>query len=240
MINVAFTVEGPSAIAQNDFIEINGTNLAPASVGSGGLTWSNAPAFASGMMPTQLNGVTVTVDGKPAFVEYVSPTQVNILPPLDSTIGPVQITLTNNGTSSAPFMVQERTASPSLLLFDSTHVVATHSNGSLLGRTSLSVPGYPFTPAKPGETVVIYAVGFGLPLTTLVNGSSSQSAALPTMPPVQIGGAPANVSFAGVVEPGLYQLNVTIPTSAAAGDNPISCTYNGISTETGTTIAVQP
>jgi uncharacterized protein (TIGR03437 family) len=39
--------------------------------------------FTNGQMPTQLDGVSVTVNGKPAYVYYISPTQVNILTPPD-------------------------------------------------------------------------------------------------------------------------------------------------------------
>ena len=46
------------------------------------MTWSNAPEFASGRMPTQLAGVSVTVNGRPAYVYFVSPAQINVLTPL--------------------------------------------------------------------------------------------------------------------------------------------------------------
>jgi uncharacterized protein (TIGR03437 family) len=230
------TVGGFPDIAQNDWIEINGTNLAPASVGPNGMTWGSAPDFALGKMPTQLAGVSVTVNGKPAFVEFVSPTQVNVLSPLDSTIGPVQIVVTNGGTPSAPFTANKRSAAPSFPLFGTNYVAATHADYSLLGPTSL---GSAFTPARPGETVLLYAFGFGLPITALLNGSSSQSGTLPVLPSIEIGGAPALVAFAGVISPGLYQFNVTIPAAAANGDNIVTCTYAGLSTPAGDLIAVQ-
>jgi uncharacterized protein (TIGR03437 family) len=123
-----------------------------------------------------------------------------------------------------------------LPLFGTTYVAATHTDYSLLGPTSLG-PG--FTPARPGETVVLYAFGFGLPTTALVNGASTQSGSLPALPQIQIGGAPAPVSFAGVISPGLYQFNVTIPAAAANGDNAVICTYAGLSTPVGDLISVQ-
>ena len=72
------------------------------------MTWDNAPDFAQGRLPTQLGGVRVTVNGNPAFVYYISPTQINVLSPLDRTIGPVQIVVTNGGTASAPFTANIR------------------------------------------------------------------------------------------------------------------------------------
>jgi uncharacterized protein (TIGR03437 family) len=101
------------------------------------------------------------------------------------------------------------------------------------------VPGYQFTPVAPGETVIFYAVGFGLPSTALVNGSITQSGALPTLPVIMIGGTQATVASASVISPGLYQFNVVIPLTAANGDNTVTCTYGGLSTPTGDLITVQ-
>jgi uncharacterized protein (TIGR03437 family) len=221
-INTAY---GSSDISQNDFIEIHGANLAAAPAGPASLS-------------SQLGGVTVSVNGMPALLYYVSPTQINALTPLDSTTGPVSVAVTSTGASSVPYTANQQTVTPAFLRFgDDAHVTATHADGSLLGPTSL---GSAFTPATPGETIVTYAVGFGLPSTSLVSGSPSQSGQLPTLPACQIGGAPATVAFAGLNGfAGLYQLNLVVPTSAANGDNLVSCTYGGQSTPSGTLVSVQ-
>jgi uncharacterized protein (TIGR03437 family) len=239
LITSVDTAGGFPDIAQNSWTEIKGANLAPASVGAG-ITWSNAPDFASGRMPTQLSNVSATVNGNPAYTYFVSPTQINVLTPLDSTLGPVPIVVTNGTNSSAPFTATLRAAAPSFLLFGGTQYdAALHANYSLLGPASLSVPGYSFTPAQIGEAVSLYATGFGLPVTTLVSGSSTQSGALPSLPAVLINGAPAPATFAGVISPGLYQLNVTIPAAAVSGDNSLSVSYGGYTSALGTLIAVQ-
>jgi len=233
------TAGGFPDIAQNDWIEIKGTGIAASNVGPEGMTWGSAPEFASGKMPTQLGNVSVKVDGKPAYVYYISETQINVLTPLDGAQGQVPIVVTNGTNSTAPFTVNMRTAAPSFLLFGATKsVVATHADGSLLGPASMSVPGYPFSPAHTGETIVLYGVGFGLPTTTLVDGSASQSGPLPALPAIQIGGAPAAVQFAGLISPGLYQLNVVVPPTAATGDNALIATYGGFTTPAGAVIAV--
>jgi uncharacterized protein (TIGR03437 family) len=56
---------------------------------------------------------------------------------------------------------------------------------------------------------------------------------------VTIGNLPATVSFAGLVGPGLYQLNLTVPASAPAGDLPIIASYNGVTTQSTAVITVQ-
>jgi uncharacterized protein (TIGR03437 family) len=235
------TAGGFPDIAQNAWIEIKGTNLAPVGVGPNGMTWSNAPEFATGKMPAELDAVSVKVNGKSAYVYYISTTQTNVLTPLDNTQSPVEIVVTNGTNSSTPFTANLRSVAPSFLLFGaSTYVAATHANGSLLGPASMSVPGFPFTPAQPGETIVLYATGFGLPAGALVDGSATQSGSLPTLPVIQVEGAPAAVQFGGVISPGLYQFNVIVPATAANGNNLVTASYGGFTTLAGAVIAVQP
>jgi uncharacterized protein (TIGR03437 family) len=241
------TANGGAVIAQNTFIVIKGTNLVPANTPAGGVIWSSAPSFANGLMPTQLGSVSVTVNNKPAFVYFYcsaatdsacSQDQLNILTPLDNATGPVAVVVSSGTVSIPAFTANMQAVAPSFLLFDTVgHVAATHAAGSLLGSTTL-YPGSS-TPAQPGETIVLYAVGFGSPATPLVNGSSSQSGSLTVLPVCQVGGAAAALAFAGVVSPGLYQLNLTIPTAATNGDNAVVCTYSGSATPAGNLITVQ-
>jgi uncharacterized protein (TIGR03437 family) len=238
-ISTVSTADGAPNIAQNGWIAIKGSNFTPPGVGSGGMTWDNAFSFQSGIMPSELGGVRVTVNGKPAFIYFASANQINVLSPLDNSTGPVEIVVTSGGISSAPFITNLQTVSPSFPLVGSSYVVATHTDYSLVGPTSLSAPGYPFTPAHKGETIVLYAFGLGLPTTTLVNGSSIQSGPLPMLPQVKIGGATAMVTFAGVISPGLYQLNVTIPQGAQSGDNSLILTYNSQTSPADDLISVQ-
>jgi uncharacterized protein (TIGR03437 family) len=213
-ITAASTPGGFPDIAQNGWIEIKGTSLAPPGTRPNGMTWDKAPSF-------------------------VSSNQVNVLAPLDETTGPIQIVLTSGGVSSAPFVVNLRAAAPTFPLVGSTkYVVATHADYSLIGPVSLSSPGYAFTPARAGETVILYAFGLGLPATPLVNGASTQSGSLPALRRVQVSGATAAVSFAGVISPGLYQLNVTIPLNVASGDT-LTLTYNGQNSPAADLIVVQ-
>jgi uncharacterized protein (TIGR03437 family) len=73
----------------------------------------------------------------------------------------------------------------------------------------------------------------------LTEGSVAQFDTLPKLPEVLINGASAQVSFAGVVGGGVYQLNVTIPEGAKDGDNAVVCNFGGSSVPMGTTISVQ-
>jgi uncharacterized protein (TIGR03437 family) len=234
-ISLVVNAEGGGAsIAPNTWVQINGSILAP--VGDS-RTWQNSD-FASGKLPTQLDGVSATVNGKSAYVYYISPTQVNILTPPDAMSGPVQVVATNNGTPSAPFTVKEQSIAPSFFVFNGgPYVAATHLNGTYLGPPSLYA-GLT-TPAKPGETIVLYANGFGSTSIPVVSGSITQSGSLSPLPVLKIGGVAAAVQFAGLVAVGQYQFNVVVPSSLAAGDQSITAAYNGQSTQAGALITIQ-
>ena len=223
-----------TTIAPNTWVEIKGANLAPA---GDSRIWQGSD-FANNQMPTNLDGVSATVNGKNAFVYYISPTQVNILTPPDSMTGPVQVVLTNNGVASAAYTAQFQSTSPSFFVFNGgPYVAATHANGTLLGPTSL-YPGST-TPATPGETIVLYANGFGSTTNPVVSGSVMQSGSLTPPPDIKFGGLTAAVSFAGLVSPGEFQFNVIVPSTLADGDQPVTASYNGTTTQPGTLITVQ-
>ena len=223
-------------MAPNSWVAVKGTHLVPATTPKGGVYWSNAQEFAQGKMPTQVNGISVTINGKPAYVWWFcsaatepscAQDQINILTPLNVDAAgnqQVMVVVKNGSDSSAPFPVRMDDVNQSVLMFDTLgHAVATHLNGTLLGPTSL-YPGLS-TPAKGGETVTLWATGFGLPTAALVEGSSSQSGSLPSIPVCFLGGTQVQVVTA-LVSPGLYILNITIPSNAAPGDNFFYCTYN--------------
>jgi uncharacterized protein (TIGR03437 family) len=183
-----------------------------------------------------LDGVSVKVNGKPAYVYYISPGQLNVLTPPDALDGPVPVQVTNDG-GTASILVQAQPYSPSFFVIDGgPYVLGTHVDGSLLG-SSVLYPGA--TPARPGETIVLYANGFGPTLPPVVGGAGVQWGTLPVLPSVKIGGTTAVVMFAGVVSPGLYQFNIVVPPSAADGDNTLIATYGGFSTQSGALLAVQ-
>lgn len=55
---------------------------------------------------------------------------------------------------------------------------------------------------------------------------------------VTMGGVTAPVTYAGLVGPGLYQLNVTVPT-LPNGDALVVATIGGVSTQAGVSVTVQ-
>lgn len=222
-----------TTIAANMWIAIKGTDLA---LPGAGRMWGAAD-FLNNQLPTQLDGVSATVNGKAAFIYYISPTQVNILTPPDALAGSVQVQTSVNGVVSNTMTVPAAPIAPSFFVFDGVHVVGTHVDGSDLGPATL-YPGVT-TPAKAGETVILYGNGFGTTSVQVVSGSETQSGNLPAFPVVSIGGSQAIVSFAGLISPGLYQFNVTIPNGVASGDATLTATFGGQQTQTGVKLTIQ-
>jgi uncharacterized protein (TIGR03437 family) len=87
------------------------------------------------------------------------------------------------------------------------------------------VSGLPFSAVRPGDTVVIYALGCGPTDPATPAGTITAQDASVTLPVT-----PANTI-------GLYQFTVTIP-AVAAGDQPIELIVDGVSNAQGLLITV--
>jgi uncharacterized protein (TIGR03437 family) len=221
-----------SGAASATWLSIFGPNLSTTTY-----TWQDSD-FVNGMLPTSLEGVSATINGVAAFIEYISPTQINVLAPDDATTGPVQVQVTVAQQASNSLTVQKTQFLPAFFTFDNgAYVTAQHANYELVAPSGL-YPGV--TPAQPGETILLYGTGFG-PTTPAVPTSQLVTTSEPLANSVQvtIGGITASVVFAGLIGPGLYQLNVTVPASLPSGDAAVVATIQGVSTQTGVSIAVQ-
>jgi uncharacterized protein (TIGR03118 family) len=201
-------------------------------------TWGTAD-FLNGKLPVQLDGVSVTIDGKPAYVYFVSPGQIDVIAPADSTSGPVQVVVTNNGVASGSSTISLQPAAPAFFA-SGKYLIATHADGSLVGASTI-FPGA--TPGKSGETIAIYGTGFG-PTNPVVDGMVVTSPAkLATAPGVMIGGASAVVTFSGLSAAGLDQINVTLPSlpagSTGVADVPVVGAAGASNTQAGLFITMQ-
>ena len=213
----------------------------------------------NGDFPTQIGifqssgTVDVTVNGSSAYIWYASPTQINAQAPDDTTTGQVDVhvefTCGNavlNGGADAPVTLAP--VSPSLSLFDATHpaaVIATPNGSGAYGNGAYDLLGpagmltTPTRRVRPGETLMLYGVGFG-PTTPTVSAGRPFVGAAPTNDPVAvtIGGKSAPVAFAGIVGAGLYQINVTVP-DLPTGDHPLAASVDGVGTQAGIVVTVE-
>jgi uncharacterized protein (TIGR03118 family) len=224
---------GPG-IAPNTWIQITGSGLAPLS-----RSWATTD-FSGSNLPTALNGVSVTINGEATYPDFISPKQINILTPADMAVAsPVNIVVTNNGYVSATTSVTTASVAPAFFAFSGGNVAATHLSGAYIGPTSL---GTAYTPAVPGETIVLYGAGFGVTSPAIVNGQLVSGVPnLITSPTIEIGTSNAVIVYAGMTPgtAGLYQFNVTVPAGLAAGTYPVSASVNGATSQTGLSLAVQ-
>ena len=112
------------------------------------------------------------------------------------------------------------------------------ASGKMVGPAGLT-PAVDMAPAKPGDTLTIYGIGFGAthqPTTPGVTPMEASSTL--AVPEVTLDGSPldaAAVLYAGVSPgtPGLYQLNIVLPPNLADGAHAIGLKLGGSSTAAG-------
>jgi uncharacterized protein (TIGR03437 family) len=231
---ISAVVSGASfapGIAPGSWLTIQGTGLAQTTRG-----WASAD-FVGSNLPQTLDGVSVNIDGLPAYVAYVSPTQLNVLSPDDAASGPVRVQVfTSQGNnvftaSLAPF-------TPALFLFTAKYPAAVHADGTLVGNTGL-LAGGAFAPAKPGETIELFGTGFGLTTPPTAAGKLvTAPQPLANQVFVTVGGLTAPVTYAGVTESGLDQINVTLPPGLQVGDAALSVMVAGVSVPGGLVLTI--
>jgi uncharacterized protein (TIGR03437 family) len=221
---------GFSSVAPGSWVEIYGTNLA-----SQTRQWAGSD-FDGNNAPTMLDGVQVVIGGQKAFVDFISSGQVNAQLPSNVGVGPMQITLTNGTVTSAPFNITVNTTQPGLLappsfkIGGNQYVVAQFSDLTYVLPAG-SIAGVASRPAKPGETIVIYGVGFGPVIPNIPAGQIVTQTNRLSMPlQILFGQTPAQSSYFGLAPNyvGLYQFNVVVPAVANNDLVPLTFSLGGV------------
>jgi uncharacterized protein (TIGR03437 family) len=229
---------GLSNFASGSWLEIKGSNFASSS----STIWAGAD-FNGVNAPTSLVGVSAAINGNPAYVYFVGKDatgkdQIDVEAPADAKTGSVQIVLKACSGSSSAFTVQKTDLAPGLLapasflIGGTQYLVAQHQDLTYVGRDKL-ITGVPFSPAKPGESLTIYGVGFGdvkksdgsgIPPGVIVTDAN----ALANPITFSFGSTAATLQYKGLAPNliGLYQFNVVVP-DVPDGDVPINVTLNG-------------
>jgi len=218
----------PSA-APGSWVEIYGSNLATDT-----RPWQGSD-FDGVNAPTSLDGTSVNIGGQPAFISYISPGQVNAQVPSVAT-GTQPLVVTTAAGASAAYNLTIEAVDPGLLAPSSFDVNGTQYvvafDGSNYVAPAGAIAGGTSQPAKPGDVIVMYGVGFGAvsPTSLPVAGQIVQQPnSLPSFS-ISIGGAPAMVQYAGLAPNyvGLYQFNVVLPAIAASNAAPVTFTVGGV------------
>jgi uncharacterized protein (TIGR03437 family) len=211
----AFGFGALKSFAAGSWLEIYGANFATTTRLWGGSDFNGAIA------PTMIDNVSVSVNGKPAAVDFVSPGQVNVQAPADSMTGPVNVTVTNCTQTSDAIQVTKSDLVPGLLI----NTVGDKVYLGALVPNSSTFTGYPSHPAKSGDIIQVYGIGFGDTTPSIAPGTIAGVAnALVNPLTVLFGTAPGPTPLYQGLAPGfvgLYQFNLTVPT-LADGDYPMS------------------
>ena len=221
---------GFNAIAPATWIEIYGFNLSTTLK----RVWGGSD-FNGVQAPTSLGGTTVTIGGKPAYVDYVSPEQVNAQVPSGIGTGPQPVVVTTFGGPSVATNVTVNAIEPGILAPSAFKVAAGQYVVALFpnGTTYVLPPGLtnavPTARAKPGDTIILYGVGFGPVTPNIDAGQIVQQNATVSSFQAFFAGVPAQVQYAGLVQGflGLYQFNVVVPNVAASDAVPLTFSING-------------
>jgi uncharacterized protein (TIGR03437 family) len=216
---------GFSSVAPGSWIEIHGSNLAAR------VRYWTVADFHGDEAPTSLDGTTITIGGQPAFLYYISPDKIQAQIPSGVGLGPQEVRAITTAGTSDPQMITVNEVQPGLLapaslkLAGKQYTEALSPDGSTLVLPPGAVQGSAARPAHPGETIVLYGVGFGRVTPNATAGSivaDDNSLILPFQ--VFFGGMPATVNYAGLAPGtiGLYQFNVVVPDTAPGDAVPLT------------------
>lgn len=236
-VNSATDFGGLSNFAPGSWLEVKGSNLAVDT-----RLWSGSD-FQGSNAPAILDGSTVSINGNAAFVYYISGGQINVQAPADSTTGPVKVTVTTCAGTSAAATAQKVSLAPGMLapasffvpgnppelVANKQYMVALFQDGvTFVGNNGL-IPGVPFQPAKPGDLITAYGIGFGAVIPAIAPGVIvGQQNGIPNLT-ISFASTPAMVTYAGLAPGniGLYQFNITVP-QVANGDYQINVSVGGV------------
>lgn len=223
---------GFAALAPGTWMEVYGTNLANVASQS----WA-AVDFHGNNAPVTLGGTTITVGGQQAFIDFVSPNQANAQLPSNLAPGPQPVVVNTPGGTSVAYTVTINATEPGMLapavfkLPAGQYLAALFPDFSTFVLPPAAVSGVQSARAKPGDTIVLFGIGFGPvtpdnPAGILVTAANQISGTLQ----ISFAGTPATVNYEGLAGGflGLYQFNVVVPNIAANDQTPVTFSLNGI------------
>jgi uncharacterized protein (TIGR03437 family) len=231
---------GSTTLAPGSWVEIYGTDLA-----SVARDWTGA--FDGITAPTLLGGSSVTIGGMPSALSYVSPAQVNAQVPSTVATGAQNLVVSNISGMGAAVSVTVQPTQPGIYapgafnIGGKQYAGATFTDGVTYVLPTGAVPGITSRPAKAGETITFYGIGFGpvtpaIPSGQIVQQQNSLTAAFQAF----FGQTSATVSYDGLAGSaiGLYQFNVVVP-GGVSGDVPFTFTLDGVKGTQTLYVAVQ-
>jgi uncharacterized protein (TIGR03437 family) len=218
------------AVAPGSIITLKGTALGPA---AGVSTQPDA----KGDYATILGGVQVLFNGAAGPMLYAQSSQINAIVPFESSgASSLAVQVIYNSMTSASSTVPVQQAAPALFTVSASGT----GQGSILNQDS--TVNSSANAAAAGTIVALFGTGGGLFQTALGDGTTAGVTNLTLPVTAQVGGANAQVVYAGSA-PGLvaggFQINVTIPPGTASGAVPVVVFVNGVPSQAAVTVAVR-
>jgi uncharacterized protein (TIGR03437 family) len=207
VLNAASFAPVGAPLSPGGFFTLFGTGLAAATTVADRLPF-----------PTTLGGVQVLVNNTAAPLYFTAPGQISALAPFAATGSTASIVVVNGAQRSAAIDVPLARTSPGIF----TIPPAGTGPGALLHADFTLVSAA--SPAKRGETVLLFLTGLGAVTPPSPDGAAASSTQLSTVNAdvkVYVGGRQAAIVFKGLAPglAGLYQINFTIPASAPTGSS---------------------
>jgi uncharacterized protein (TIGR03437 family) len=244
------SVPAVRTVSANAIVTIWGENFAPA----GSAPQAAAPS--GGELPTRVAGVCVKFNDLSAPIYLVGPNQANVIVPQVSPGSEVSVQVVRNCGEADEIRsnvekVTARAATPEFLF-----VVARPDGRSPIAGFNVSreygylgapglIPGASFVPARPGDWLELYGVGWGATEPAVLPGvAPGRIAPTAAKVKVSVGGIEVpeqDIYYAGAspTTPGLYQLNVRLPAGLPDGDLAVALQVAGESTPAGAHITVE-
>lgn len=220
---------GFQSAAPGSWIEIYGSNLSADS-----RSWSTAD-FSGSTAPAALDGTSVTIGGQAAFVYYISGGQIDVQVPSGVASGPQPVVVKTPFGNSSSYTLTVNSVQPGLLappnfkIAGTQYVTAQFSDGTYVLPTG-AIAGYTSRPAKAGDIITIYGIGFG-PVSPATPAGQIAPANTILATPVQFtfGQSPATANYSGLAPNavGLYQFNLVVPAVTPGGKTALTFTLGG-------------
>ena len=216
----------PGNVVSGSWISIKGTGFTDQTT-----DWSSFD-FSTGLLPTMLNGVQVLFNGTPGAIWCLiagTPQQINVQAPANLS-GNVSVQVSRNGVPGNTVMATAVTVAPAIFCYtldggQTFYPSAVFPDGTLLGDPAVFPGG---RQAKAGDTLILFANSLAPSPAGVVTVSGSTHTVT-----VTIGSLTFLADFAGLVAPGDFQINFTVPKLATSGNYPILLHIDGQSSQTG-------
>ncbi len=226
VVSSAPALSTTSPIVPGSYVSIYGTGLSDL-----------LDSTTSARLPLAIDYVTVSFDvpsagiSAPGHIVFVSSGQINVQVPWElQGQTSVQVKVTLDGDPGPVVTVPVADYAPGLFEYGTGNAAAVDTS-----KTS----NYIITatnPVKRGTVIELFGNGLGPTNNQPASGEVAGVSPLATTKSpvtVTVGGQPATVGFSGLTPglPGLYQLNVTVPTNIPAGTQPVVVTVGGVSSK---------